>query len=79
VRTYFRSTFSDITLDYVDPNSDGMYLGTEIEASLVARIFSDLGLSLRTGVFLPGTGGFGVFTSEREPEFLVKVEISSSL
>jgi len=79
VRTYFRSTFSDIALEYVDPTSDGMYLGTEIEAGLVARIFSDLGLSLKTGVFLPGTGGFGVFTPERKPEFLAKVEISTSL
>jgi len=79
VRTYFRSTFSDISLDKVDPSSDGMYLGTEIEASLVARVFSDLGLSLRMGVFLPGTGGFGVFTSERKPEFLAKVELSTSL
>jgi hypothetical protein len=79
VRTYFRSTLSDIALAYVDPDSDGMYLGTEIEASLVARFFSDLGLSLRTGVFLPGTGGFGIFTSERKPEYLIKVEVSTSL
>ena len=73
------STFSDINLEYVDPTSDGMYLGTEIEVALVARVFSDLGLSLRTGVFLPGIGGFGVFTSERKPEFLAKVELSTSL
>jgi hypothetical protein len=79
VRTYFRSTFSDISLEYVDTSSKGMYLGTEIEANLVARVFSDLGLSLRTGVFLPGTGGFGVFTVDRKPEFLAKVEISTSL
>jgi hypothetical protein len=79
VRTYFRSTFSDISLDYVDPNSDGMYLGTELEASLVARVFSDFGLSLRMGIFLPGTGGFGVFTAERKPEFLAKFELSTSL
>jgi hypothetical protein len=79
VRTYFRSTFSEIGLAYVDTSSKGMYLGTEIEVSLVARVFSDLGLSLRTGVFLPGTGSFGVFTSERKPEFLAKVELSTSL
>jgi len=78
-RTYFRSTFSDIYLDYVDPTSDGMYLGTEIEAGLIARVFSDFGLSLRMGLFLPGTGGFGVFTTERKPEFLAKFELSTSL
>jgi len=79
VRPYFRSTMSNVDFVYFDPTSDGMYLGTEIEASLVARVFSDLGLSLRTGVFLPGTEGFGVFTDERKPEFLVKVEISTGL
>jgi hypothetical protein len=31
------------------------------------------------GVFLPGTGGFGVFLPDRKPEFLAKVEISTSL
>jgi hypothetical protein len=79
VRTYFRSTLSEIGLQYEDTSSKGMYLGTEIEASLVARVFSDLGLSLKTGVFVPGTGGFGVFTSERKPEFLAKIELSTSL
>jgi hypothetical protein len=80
VRAYFRSTFSNIDdLEYFDTDSDGMYMGTEIEANLVARVFSDLGLQFRAGVFLPGTGGFGVFTSERKPEFLAKVELSTSL
>jgi hypothetical protein len=79
VRTYFRSTLSEINLDLEDTSSKGMYLGTEIEAGLVARVFSDFGLSLRMGVFLPGTGGFGVFMSERKPEFLAKVELSTSL
>ena len=79
IRTYFRSTLSEIGLQYEDTSSKGMYLGTEIEASLVARVFSDLGLSLKMGLFLPGTGGFGVFTSERKTEFLAKVELSTSL
>ncbi len=79
VRVYFRSWTSDVLASGIDPDSDSLYLGTEAEVGLSARIFSDLGLSLRTGVFLPGTDGAGAFTSDRKPEFLGKLEISASL
>jgi len=37
----------------VDPASDGTYVGTDIDLSVVAQPFSDLRLVLKGGVFLP--------------------------
>lgn len=42
----------------VDPAGNAGYLGTELAAAVNYRPFSDLGMSLSLGVFLPGSGAF---------------------
>jgi hypothetical protein len=59
-----------------NPNSTELYLGTEIEAGIVARIFSDLGLSVKGGVFVPNNAAF---TSNRGIGFVLKIEASAAL
>ncbi len=52
---YFR-TYS-VKVDWIDtdPDSDSLYLGTEINASLVWRIFSDLGIDINGAYFIPSS------------------------
>jgi hypothetical protein len=77
-RGFFRAYTGDSDyVDKLDPESDSLYLGTEIELGIHARVFSDLGLALRTGVFLPGNGSGGAFSSERRPEWAVRLDLSS--
>ncbi|SIQ89898.1 hypothetical protein SAMN05920897_11783 [Alkalispirochaeta americana] len=63
----------------VDTDSDGRFLGTEVVGRLVARPVSDLGIQLTGGAFFPASGSSGVFTSDRKTEYLLKIEISTSL
>ncbi|MDX9802342.1 MAG: hypothetical protein RBT69_13510, partial [Spirochaetia bacterium] len=44
-----------VTVDWIDtdPDSDSLYLGTEINAALVWRIFSDLGIDIKGAYFIP--------------------------
>jgi hypothetical protein len=59
----------------VDPASSSRYLGTEIDLAARLRPFSDLGLALTAGAFLPG-GAFR--TAYREAEFGGRIELSFS-
>ncbi len=82
-RAYFRGRFAGFTNDpdfvgQIDPDSDSMYLGTEVELGVATRVLSDLGLGLRTGVFLPGSGDLGAFSSERKPEWVVRFDLSTA-
>jgi hypothetical protein len=54
-------------------------LGTEVEAGIRARLFSDVGLSVRGGAFLPSAGGSNAFTSNRGIGFVLKIEASAAL
>ena len=51
LRTY------SVKVDWIDtdPDSDSLYLGTEINAALVWRIFSDLGIDIKGAYFLPSS------------------------
>ncbi len=78
-RGFFRGYTGDIDyIDKFDPDSDSLYLGTELELAISARLFSDLGLSLRSGVFLPGSGDAGAFSDERKPEWALRLDLSSA-
>jgi len=72
-------TPADILVNDLNPSSAALYLGTEIEAGILARIFSDLGLSVRGGVFLPSAGGSNAFTSNRGVGFVLKIEASAAM
>jgi hypothetical protein len=69
-------TPADILVNDLNPSSTALYLGTEIEAGILARIFSDLGLSVKGGVFLPNSAAF---TSNRGIGFVLKIEASAAL
>jgi hypothetical protein len=63
----------------LDPDSDSLYLGSEIDFIINFRPFSDLGASLSTGYFIPNNGPDGVFIEGvRDFEFLGKFELSFS-
>jgi len=72
-------TPADILVNDLNPSSTALYLGTEIEAGVLARIFSDLGLSVKGGVFLPSAGGSNAFTSNRGTGFVLKIEASAAM
>lgn len=52
---FFRATPGTVSVSGVDPASDSLYLGTELDIILSARVLSDLGLGFSTGFFFPGT------------------------
>lgn len=52
---FFRTVEGVTGSDDVDYDSEGNYLGTEVSLSLNFRPFSDLGMSLSSGVFLPNS------------------------
>ena len=72
-------TPADILVNDLNPSSTALYLGTEIEAGIRARLFSDFGLSVRGGAFLPSAGGSNAFTSNRGIGFVLKIEASAAL
>ena len=79
VSGFFRSTTGEISEPGIDPLSDSLYLGTEIDAVVNFRPFSDLGIGLSGGIFIPGTSSYGAFlASERNVELSGKAEFSFS-
>jgi hypothetical protein len=86
-RFYFRDPLpvvltgspATILVNDLNPSSTALYLGTEIEAGIKARLFSDLGLSVRGGAFVPSAGGSNAFTSARGIGYVLKIEASASL
>ncbi|MGA2380131.1 MAG: hypothetical protein ABSG85_12585 [Spirochaetia bacterium] len=72
-------TPADILVNDLNPNSTELYLGTEIDAGVMARIFSDLGMSIQGGVFLPSTGDSAAFTSNRGIGFVLKIDVSAAI
>ncbi|MCK5672302.1 MAG: hypothetical protein KAH95_02940 [Spirochaetales bacterium] len=76
---FFRSSTGNISEPGIDPSSDSLYLGTEIDIKINFRLFSDLGMSFSGGVFFPDTSSSGAFlASGRNIELSGKVEFSLS-
>ena len=50
---FFRSTAGPVQAGGVTAGETGLYLGTEIDLSIMARFFSDLGFSINGGVYIP--------------------------
>ena len=77
-RGFFRGYIGDS--NYIadfDPESDSLFMGTEVELGVAARVFTDLGLGLRTAVFLPATGSSGAFSENRKTEWAVRLDLSA--
>ena len=70
---------ADILVQDLNPSSTALYLGTEVEAGILARLFSDVGVSVRGGAFIPSAGGSNAFTSNRGIGFVLKIEASAAL
>jgi hypothetical protein len=76
--TFFRTSTGLSALPGVTGSKS--YLGTEVDLSAIYRIFSDLGVSLTTGVFLPGVGSAGAFDANYEKlQYSAKLDVSLSL
>jgi hypothetical protein len=72
---FVRPTLGLISDSQVDKTSDSRYLGSEIDATAKLRPWSDLGMALSLGIFLPG----GAFPAgERDSRFRGRLEISLS-
>lgn len=75
--TFFRSTTGQISESGIDPASTSLYLGTEFDGAVNFRPYSDLGLSLSGGVFIPNNGTGGTFLkSQRKMEVLASLGLS---
>lgn len=55
---FFRSTPTQISIGGIDPSSDSLYLGTELDTSIDFRLFSDVGFSIAAGWFFPSPAAF---------------------
>ncbi len=69
---FFRSTPTPISISGTDPSSDSLYLGTELDAGIDFRLFSDLGFSIVAGWFFPSN----VFPDKQPAWFLGKITAS---
>ncbi len=77
-RGFFRGYIGDS--NYIadfNPESDSLFMGTEVELGVAARVFTDLGLGLRTAVFVPATGSSGAFSENRKTEWAVRLDLSA--
>ncbi len=76
---FFRPTTGVISEVGINPASDSLYLGTEVDLALNFRPFSDLGMSLGNGIFFPNTGGDAAFLEEaRGTEYKVTFDATFS-
>ncbi|MCK5198114.1 MAG: hypothetical protein KAR21_07175, partial [Spirochaetales bacterium] len=75
---FFRSTTGQISESGINPSSTSLYLGTEIDGTVNFRPFSDLGVSLTGGVFIPANGEDEAFLDSRDVEYLGRLGLSFS-
>ena len=73
---FARPTTGPVSEGGLDPASDAMYLGTEVDLTINYRPFSDLGIAINGGVFLPSGDAF--VADRADPEFLVGLLVSLS-
>jgi len=60
---FFRPTYGPVNVSGLLPGSNASWLGFEADLYGMYRIMSDLGLSLNTGIFLPGITPNGAFST----------------
>ncbi len=73
---FFRSTEAPISESGLLPTASGLYLGTEANVGVNYRPFSDLGVALTGGLFLPNAS---VFAAEKgSVRGILKIEVSFS-
>lgn len=76
---YFRATEGAISEQGINTDSDKKYLGTEIDLGINFRPFSDFGLGLKGGVYIPPTGSDSAISDDfNDPEYGGSVTASFS-
>ncbi len=77
---FFRPAPGPVGENGLNPASDALYLGTEVDGTLSLRPLSDFGLSLSVGMFVPNNGAGGAFLeSARTTEYIGKLDVSFGL
>ncbi len=61
---FFRSTTGAISETGLNTESSSLFLGTEIDAKINAMLFSDLGVFISGGIFIPATDDLGAFSAD---------------
>ena len=75
VMVFGRPTTGPVSEGGIDPASDSMYLGSEVDVTINYRPFSDLGIALNGGVFLPGDA---IHADRSDPEYVFGLLVSLS-
>jgi hypothetical protein len=77
---FFRNTAGSISTGNTNPDSSDGYLGSEVDLTLSFRPFSDLGISLASGLFFPNDDGkkSALLESEESVEIAVRLDVSFS-
>lgn len=79
-RGFFRASKGDSDyLAAMNPDSDALFLGTEVELGVSAVVLSDLQLGLRGGAFKPNSGFRRSFTEDRTTEWVVRFDLTTAL
>ncbi len=73
---FFRPTTGPISERGLDPAATTLYLGTEVDGAINFRPFSDLGLALSAGVWIPNQAAFTAAAAL--PRMLGRLEVSFS-
>ncbi len=71
---FFRSTAGPLSVTGIDSESTSLYLGTEADAVIRARLLSDVGVGISVGLFFPGTA-----MESKEVQILGRFELSLSI
>lgn len=74
VMPFFRLVDGPVYVSGIDDEYTGNYLGTEIDLTVNLRPYSDLGVIMRLGYFLPDTTAF----TTTDPIFMAKLNVSFS-
>ncbi len=77
---FTRTTSGPISEDGIDPESDNLFLGTEFDVTANYRPFSDLGVSLTAGFYIPFAGVYNeTYLEDNSFQTTIRLNISFSI
>ncbi|MBN1698223.1 MAG: hypothetical protein JW881_11975 [Spirochaetales bacterium] len=78
-QVFLRPTAGPISEAGLNTDSDAVYLGMEIDATINMRVLSDVGCSISAGCFIPDNTDGGAFEGSRDVEMAARFELSVGL
>jgi len=75
---FFRYADGPVSVSLPNPASENNYIGSEVDLGIAFRPFSDLGVSLAGGIFLPNAAAGGPFDAQGATGVVTKWELSAS-